>query len=263
MKSALALFAGLVVVILLTTIADVVMHASGAFPTAGTSMTTVDWMISTAYRIVISIFGCWVAARLAPKRPMRHALILGAIGTAIAIAGVAATWNSGPEFGPRWYPIALVLTALPCAWIGGRLRERQVVADGISRHEGRPQIARHLRARLAEEAFIEIRADGMARYAIPNDHALGVRMADIQRLGKELGLDHALALELWKTRVYEARMLCAYVDDPARVTSAQMDKQARDFDNWAICDTLCFALWVRTPTHCRRSTSGPRAARNT
>jgi len=89
--------------------------------------------------------------------------------------------------------------------------------------------------------------DGMARYAIPSDKALGVLMGDIQKLGKKLGRDHALALELWKTDVYEARMLCAYVDEPERVTPAQMDAQARDFDNWAICDTLCFALWVRTP----------------
>ena len=89
--------------------------------------------------------------------------------------------------------------------------------------------------------------DGMARYAIPNDKALGVLMGDIQKLGKQLGRDHALALELWKTDVYEARMLCAYIDEPERVTPAQMDAQARDFDNWAICDTLCFALWVRTP----------------
>ncbi|MES1263851.1 MAG: DNA alkylation repair protein [Peristeroidobacter soli] len=89
--------------------------------------------------------------------------------------------------------------------------------------------------------------DGMARYAIPSDKALGVLMGDIQKLGKQLGRDHALALELWKTDVYEARMLCAYVDEPDRVTPAQMDAQARDFDNWAICDTLCFALWVRTP----------------
>ena len=50
---------------------------------------------------------------------------------------------------------------------------------------------------------------------------------------KLLGRDHALALELWKTDVYEARMLCAYVDEPERVTPAQMDAQARDFDNWA------------------------------
>ena len=89
--------------------------------------------------------------------------------------------------------------------------------------------------------------DGMARYAIPNDKALGVLMGDIQKLAKLLGRDHALALALWKTDVYEARMLCAYVDEPERVTPAQMDAQARDFDNWAICDTLCFALWVRTP----------------
>jgi 3-methyladenine DNA glycosylase AlkD len=89
--------------------------------------------------------------------------------------------------------------------------------------------------------------DGMARYAIPNDKALGVLMGDIQKLGRQLGRDHALALALWTTDVYEARMLCAYVDEPDRVTPAQMDAQARDFDNWAICDTLCFALWVRTP----------------
>jgi 3-methyladenine DNA glycosylase AlkD len=89
--------------------------------------------------------------------------------------------------------------------------------------------------------------DGMARYAIPNDKALGVRMGDIQKIARLLGRDHGLALALWTTDVYEARMLSAYVDEPDRVTPAQMDAQARDFDNWAICDTLCFALWVRTP----------------
>jgi 3-methyladenine DNA glycosylase AlkD len=88
--------------------------------------------------------------------------------------------------------------------------------------------------------------DGMSRYAIPNEHALGVRMGDIQKLAKRLGRDHALALALWKTRVYEAQMLSAYVDEPGRVSAAQMDAQARAFDNWAICDTLCFALWVQT-----------------
>jgi 3-methyladenine DNA glycosylase AlkD len=87
----------------------------------------------------------------------------------------------------------------------------------------------------------------MSRYAIPNEHALGVKMGDIQKLAKQLGRDHALALELWKTGVYEARMLCAYIDEIDAVTPALMDRQARDFDNWAICDTLCFALWVRSP----------------
>jgi 3-methyladenine DNA glycosylase AlkD len=108
-----------------------------------------------------------------------------------------------------------------------------------------PRVAAAL-AWLKKRSSKSVRA-GMARYAIPSDHALGVRMADIQKLGRQLGCDHALALALWKTGVYEARMLTAYVDDPARVTPAQMDAQARDFDNWAICDTLCFALWVRSP----------------
>ncbi len=89
--------------------------------------------------------------------------------------------------------------------------------------------------------------DGMARYAIPNDKALGVLMGDIQKLAKQLGRDHELALALWKTDVYEARMLCAYIDEVEKVTPAQMDAQARDFDNWAICDTQCFALWVKSP----------------
>jgi hypothetical protein len=131
MKSALALLAGLVVVIVLTSIADVAMHASGAFPSPRSSMTPAHYLISTAYRIVISILGCWLVARLAPTRPMLHALILGGIGTAIAIAGAAMTWNSGPEFGPRWYPIALAVTALPCAWIGGKLRERKLVQPAL------------------------------------------------------------------------------------------------------------------------------------
>jgi 3-methyladenine DNA glycosylase AlkD len=66
-------------------------------------------------------------------------------------------------------------------------------------------------------------------------------------LGRKLGRDHELAAALWDTGWYEARLLTAYVDDPAQVTSAQMDRWARDFDNWGVCDTLCFALFDRTP----------------
>jgi 3-methyladenine DNA glycosylase AlkD len=89
--------------------------------------------------------------------------------------------------------------------------------------------------------------DGMARYGIVAPKAFGVSVASIRQLGKSLGRDHALALALWKTGWYEARMLTAFVDDPARVTPAQMDRWARDFDNWAICDTLCFHLYDKTP----------------
>jgi 3-methyladenine DNA glycosylase AlkD len=89
--------------------------------------------------------------------------------------------------------------------------------------------------------------DGMARFAIPSDKAFGVSMSKMQVLAKQLGKNHELAAALWGTGWYEARMLAQYVDDPARVTAAQMDRWCRDFDNWAICDTACFALFDRTP----------------
>lgn len=85
----------------------------------------------------------------------------------------------------------------------------------------------------------------MARYAIPSDKAFGVAMNQIQKLAKELGKNHELAQELWASGWYEARILAGYVDEPAKVTAAQMDRWCRDFDNWAICDTVAFALFKR------------------
>ena len=89
--------------------------------------------------------------------------------------------------------------------------------------------------------------DGMARYGLPMDRAMGVPVGDIQKLGKRIGRDAKLADGLWKSGWYEARMLTAYVADPSALTPAQMDRWCRDFDNWGICDTLCFALFDRSP----------------
>lgn len=89
--------------------------------------------------------------------------------------------------------------------------------------------------------------DGMARYGIVASKVFGVSVADLRKLGKQLGRDHALALALWETGWYEARMLTAFVDESERVTPAQMDRWARDFENWAETDTLCFHLFDRTP----------------
>jgi 3-methyladenine DNA glycosylase AlkD len=88
--------------------------------------------------------------------------------------------------------------------------------------------------------------EGMARYGLPSDHALGVAVGEIKALGKRLGRDHQLALGLWPTGIYEARMLCAYVGDPAALSAEEMDAWCRDFDNWGICDTLSFVLFGRT-----------------
>ncbi|MGH7543715.1 MAG: DNA alkylation repair protein [Gemmatimonadota bacterium] len=89
--------------------------------------------------------------------------------------------------------------------------------------------------------------DGMARYGIHTDRAFGVPMGTMQSLAKRLGKDHALATALWDTGWYEARTVAAFVDDPQRVTRRQMNAWAADFDNWAICDTVCFHLFDRTP----------------
>jgi len=89
--------------------------------------------------------------------------------------------------------------------------------------------------------------DNMARFGITASKAFGVSMANLQKLAKSLGRDHGLAAALWDTGWYEARMLASLVDEPARVTPAQMDRWCRDFDNWGICDTVCFCLFDRSP----------------
>lgn len=88
--------------------------------------------------------------------------------------------------------------------------------------------------------------DGMARYAITSDKAFGVTVGQLRQLGKRLGKNHDLALALWDTGWYEARMLAGFVGEPDRVTPALMDRWCRDFDNWAICDHTCFHLFDRT-----------------
>ena len=89
--------------------------------------------------------------------------------------------------------------------------------------------------------------DGMARYGLPSDHAVGISIGALKKKAKELGRDHDLAIALWKTGIYEARLLAAFVGDPARVTPAEMDRWCKDFDNWGVVDTVCFAFWDRTP----------------
>jgi len=89
--------------------------------------------------------------------------------------------------------------------------------------------------------------ENLVRFGITAGQAFGVSMANIQALAKRLGRSHDLAAALWETGWYEARLLTSFVDEPARVTPEQMDRWCRDFDNWGICDTLCFHLFDRTP----------------
>ena len=89
--------------------------------------------------------------------------------------------------------------------------------------------------------------DGMARYGIVAPRVFGVSVATLRDMGKKYGRNHDLALALWCTGWYEARMLVPFVAEPARLTPAQMDRWTKDFDNWAICDALCFHLYDKSP----------------
>lgn len=88
---------------------------------------------------------------------------------------------------------------------------------------------------------------GMARYGIVAKRVFGVSMGTMLSLKKEIGKDHQLAVQLWATGWYEARLMAALIDDSARVTRRQMNAWAGDFENWADCDTVCFHLFDKTP----------------
>lgn len=92
---------------------------------------------------------------------------------------------------------------------------------------------------------------GMERYGIVTKKAFGVSAPDLKQLAKEIKKKtrdrHALALELWKTGIHDARAVAYLIDDPKHVTEKQMDMWAKDFDNWAICDSCCGTLFDKTP----------------
>jgi 3-methyladenine DNA glycosylase AlkD len=98
-----------------------------------------------------------------------------------------------------------------------------------------------------EKMGSERNREGMARFGIKARKAFGVSVADIRKLAREIGTDHALADAVWRTGWHEARHLAVFLDRPAEVTPEQMDRWAGDFENWADCDSACFSLFDRTP----------------
>jgi 3-methyladenine DNA glycosylase AlkD len=89
--------------------------------------------------------------------------------------------------------------------------------------------------------------EGMARYGIRSTNALGVSAPKLRRFAREIGRSHDLAAQLWRTGIYDARILASLIDDPARVTVRQMERWAKDFDSWAVCDAACCCLFDKTP----------------
>lgn len=119
-RSAGAVTAGFLAVVVLSLVTDEILHLLGVYPPWGAPMNEPSLnLLALAYRSVFTVAGMYVTATLAPYARVRHAVIGGLIGTLIAAAGAFATVPM--NLGPAWYPIALAVTALPLAWLGGVL----------------------------------------------------------------------------------------------------------------------------------------------
>jgi hypothetical protein len=126
LRSVGAVLAGLVANVILSTATDLALVAAGVFPPLsefGRPEVFSDSMLLLAlvYRTVYGVFGCWLTARLAPRRPMTHSLILGGIGFVIGIVGAIATWDTWTS----WYSLAIIAVPLPSAWLGARLAQHR------------------------------------------------------------------------------------------------------------------------------------------
>ena len=89
--------------------------------------------------------------------------------------------------------------------------------------------------------------EGMARYGINTEKAFGVSMPYLRKMGKAIGKNSGLALELWNTGYHEARILATIIAEPGKVTLKQMEQWSSDFDSWDVCDQCCNNLFVDTP----------------
>lgn len=119
-RTVLGLLVGFLLIVILSMGTDMVMHATGIFPLPGQPMGNAGlYLLALAYRCIYAIAGSYVAARIAHHDPMRHALILGGIGLVLSTVGAVVMW----DIGDQWYPVALAISTLPCAWIGGRLAQ--------------------------------------------------------------------------------------------------------------------------------------------
>ena len=133
LRSTGAILLGLIAIVALSLGTDQVLHVLNVYPPWGQPMFDPGLnLLALSYRCIFGILGSYIAARVAPNAPMRHALTLGLLGVVLSTAGAVAAMNM--ELGPIWYPIALVVTALPCAWLGGVLHR--------ARHSERERLLR-------------------------------------------------------------------------------------------------------------------------
>jgi hypothetical protein len=123
-RSTVAVLTGFLSVFVLSLGTDQVLHILAVYPPWGQPMHEPELnLLALSYRIIYTVLGGYITARLAPRNAIRHVLVLGGIGFAFAVLGLVATMPM--NIGPVWYPAALVVTALPCTWLGGVLRAKR------------------------------------------------------------------------------------------------------------------------------------------
>lgn len=119
-RSILALLAGFIVNVMLSLSTDFGLQAAGILPAIGRgAMNDSQSALAATYRTLFAVISSYVVARLAPHKPLEHALLGAGIGMLLATAGAVATWNNG--LGPHWYPLSLIVLALPTGWAGAKL----------------------------------------------------------------------------------------------------------------------------------------------
>jgi hypothetical protein len=128
-----AVVGGILVSVVLSLVTDYAMMKLGYLPEPGHPPGSGPLAAATIYRTIYGVIGSYVCARLAPRRPMFHSMVLGALGLVPSIGGVALSWNHTDVYGPRWYPLALAILALPTAWLGAKLYESRGLEAGQQR----------------------------------------------------------------------------------------------------------------------------------
>jgi hypothetical protein len=131
LRSVLAIVAGFMFIGLLAFATDGVAHAirPDIFGPNSSTSNVPYLVIAVIYVGVYATAGCWLAATLAGRRPMFHALVLGVLGLVFNLAAVPGMWS----LFPHWYTVVSLILVMPFAWLGGRIRERQL--------ERRPPVA--------------------------------------------------------------------------------------------------------------------------